>query len=83
MSVFLSCISIGLIPTNVATVSKSVPSRELIQLASIRRIQPLVKGDDNSSCVLTLVADENIPRGRLVLRETYKEIIIKLKAVIL
>jgi hypothetical protein len=83
MSVFLSCISIGLIPNGVSNVSKAVASRELIQLASIRRIQPLIKGDDNSSCVLTLVGDEGLPKGKLVLRETYKEIFLKLKTVIL
>lgn len=83
MSVFLACVSIGLIPTGVSNVSKAVPSRELIQLSSIRRLQPLIKGDDNSSCVLTLVGDEGLPKGKLVLRETYKEIYMKLKGVIL
>lgn len=83
MSVFLSCTVIGMIPAGIAGVTKMTPGKELYQLASIRRIQPLVKGDDNSACVITLVSDELIPNARMVLNETYGQIMAKLKTVIL
>jgi len=83
MSVFLSCTVIGMIPRGVANVTRMTAGKELYQLSSIRRLQPLVKGDNNSSCVLTLVSDEEMPRGRMVLSETYGQIMEKLKTVVL
>jgi len=71
---FLKVTVIGMIFENSGSVTSISAGEELIQLASIRRLVPLLKRDRRSSCVLTLVSDYEIPRARFVLAESYEEI---------
>jgi len=83
MAALLRCTMIGLISRGVQTVSKITPSVELFQIDSVRRIQPLVRGDNDSYCVLTLAEAPDMPKGRIVLQETFGEIMTKLQPEIL
>lgn len=79
---FLKITLIGMIFPNSGSVTSMSAGEELIQVASIRRITPLLKRDKRSSCVLTLVSDHEIPQARFVLAESYEEIARRLGTIV-
>ena len=82
---FLSCTIFGIIPKGIGQVQRISPGKELFLLSGIRRLQPLIPGDEKSSCVITLERDYNelLPSGRIVLKETFHEVAGKIESLII
>jgi len=74
---------IGIIPRNITDVVRVTPGSELFHLDKLTRVQPLNKGDNSSSAVLTFSKDSNYPDARLVTEESYGKIMESLQTVIL
>lgn len=76
---FLTVTVIGVLAEGAQEPTMIKPSRELYLLEKIGRLQPQIKSEPTSSAIITFVEDHNLPKGKLILQETFGELTERLR----